>query len=324
MARDATGIGSLTAVFGRTRDPRQVRFFTIASLRWVIRNRAWSWWYLVRYWRFLLVAAAQPAHRHHWLRLRPPSPGTRTQGICPADHGRCWHVGDENRIRAHEGTMRIGDKCVFGRDNTVNGYLDIEFGSGCIVADWVYVVRLRPRLRRRDDPDRTRAGQVSGAHRSGLLARHEGHRPARNGGGQRCILAANSVVRGEVPPESIVAGVPGRVVKNRREVYDALAQRRAALAHIKRRPPTPPLPTRQTPSKPTPTRPLPPPRMHPGDQRWRCSPSALVRRLRTPWGPCAPPRRLRARWCTNAPSASRCACSAPSVRPGRATAPTPP
>ena len=53
--------------------------------------------------------------------------------------------------------------------------------------------------------------------------------------GNGCILAANSVVRGEVPPESIVAGVPGRVVKNRREVYDALAQRRAALAHIKQK-----------------------------------------------------------------------------------------
>ncbi len=32
--------------------------------------------------------------------------------------GRWVHLGDENRLRAHEGTLRIGDKCVFGRDNT--------------------------------------------------------------------------------------------------------------------------------------------------------------------------------------------------------------
>ena len=35
--------------------------------------------------------------------------------------------------------MRVGDKCVFGRDNTVNCFLDVEFGEGTIVADWVYV-----------------------------------------------------------------------------------------------------------------------------------------------------------------------------------------
>ena len=35
------------------RDPGQARFLTLASLRWVIRNRAWRPWYLVRYWRLL-------------------------------------------------------------------------------------------------------------------------------------------------------------------------------------------------------------------------------------------------------------------------------
>ena len=53
--------------------------------------------------------------------------------------GRWVHLGDGNRLRAHEGTLRVGDKCVFGRDNTVNCYLDIEFGARSLVADWVYV-----------------------------------------------------------------------------------------------------------------------------------------------------------------------------------------
>ena len=53
--------------------------------------------------------------------------------------GRWVHIGRGNAIRCHEGTLRIGDKCVFGKDNTVNCYLDIEFGAATIVADWVYV-----------------------------------------------------------------------------------------------------------------------------------------------------------------------------------------
>ncbi|MFM7210951.1 MAG: acyltransferase, partial [Actinomycetota bacterium] len=43
-----------SATLSSRRDPRQARFLTWASLRWVWRNRAWSWWYLIRYWRFLV------------------------------------------------------------------------------------------------------------------------------------------------------------------------------------------------------------------------------------------------------------------------------
>ena len=32
---------------------RSARFLTWASLRWVLRHRAYTPWYLVRYWRFL-------------------------------------------------------------------------------------------------------------------------------------------------------------------------------------------------------------------------------------------------------------------------------
>ena len=49
------------------------------------------------------------------------------------------HVGDLTRLRAHEGTLRIGDRAVFGRDASVNCYLDVEIGAATMVADWVYV-----------------------------------------------------------------------------------------------------------------------------------------------------------------------------------------
>lgn len=35
----------------RLRDPRQANFLTRDSLKWVLANRAYTPWYLVRYWR---------------------------------------------------------------------------------------------------------------------------------------------------------------------------------------------------------------------------------------------------------------------------------
>ena len=42
------------------RPPAGTRFLTLDSLRWIIRNRAWSWWYLVRYWRFFWFKVRNP------------------------------------------------------------------------------------------------------------------------------------------------------------------------------------------------------------------------------------------------------------------------
>ena len=49
------------------------------------------------------------------------------------------HIGDKNTIRAHEGSLRFGDKVVLGRDNVINCYLDIELGDSVLMADWCYV-----------------------------------------------------------------------------------------------------------------------------------------------------------------------------------------
>jgi acetyltransferase-like isoleucine patch superfamily enzyme len=53
--------------------------------------------------------------------------------------------------------------------------------------------------------------------------------------GAGSVLAAHSLVNKDVPPMSVVVGVPGRVVKNRVETYEADAERREALADIARK-----------------------------------------------------------------------------------------
>ena len=119
---------------------RQARFLTLASLRWVIRHRAWTPWYLVRYWRFLVFKLRNPhVVTEGFVFLGRNVTLEARRGYGRLILGRWVHIGSGNSIRCHEGTLRIGDKCVFGKDNTVNSYLDIEFGAATIVADWVYV-----------------------------------------------------------------------------------------------------------------------------------------------------------------------------------------
>ena len=200
------------------RDPRQARFLTLASLRWVIRHRAWTPYYLVRYCRFF------------WLRLRNPRVvtegfvflGRGVELYARAGYGRLilgrWvHIGDGSRLRVHEGTLRVGDKCVFGSTSTVNCYLDVEFGAATLVADWVYIC----------DFDHVIADVSTPIKDQGIVKA-----PVRVGAdvwigvkatilrgvtiGRGSVVAAHTVVTDGVPPYSIVAGAPGRVVRGRK------------------------------------------------------------------------------------------------------------
>ncbi|MBV8933678.1 MAG: acyltransferase, partial [Kutzneria sp.] len=122
------------------RDPHQARLLTVASLKWIVRNRAYTPWYLLRYWRLLRFRLANP----HVVLRGMVFLGRGVELYCRPGYGRLeigrWvHIGDGTSIRCHEGSLRIGDKVVFGRDNTVNCYLDVEIGAATLVADWVYV-----------------------------------------------------------------------------------------------------------------------------------------------------------------------------------------
>lgn len=216
-------------LLGRHRDPRQARFLTLASLRWVVRHRAWTPWYLVRYWRLLRFRLANPHVILHGMVFL----GRRVELHCRPGYGRMeigrWvHIGDGNAIRCHEGSLRIGDKAVFGRENTVNCYLDIEIGSATLVADWVYICDFDHVT---DDVHRPIKDQgiVKTPVRIGpdcwLGTKVTVLRGTRIGRG--CVLGAHSVVRGDVPDFSVAVGTPAKVVRNRLADYEAAAEARA-------------------------------------------------------------------------------------------------
>ena len=200
-------------------DPRQARFLTVASLRWVLRHRAWTPWYLVRYWR-LLRMRMRVRHRDV-VTEGMVFLGRRVEIAARPGYGRVvlgrWvHVGDETRLRAHEGTLRIGDKVVFGRGDTVNCYLDVEVGARTLVADWVYITDFDHRFDNLDLPIKDQ-GIVKSPVRIGpdcwLGVKVSVLRGSVIGRG--CVVAAHAVVRGDIPDRSVAAGVPARVLKNR-------------------------------------------------------------------------------------------------------------
>ena len=219
------------------RDPRQARFLTIASLRWVLRHRAWTPWYLLRYWRLLVLRVRRPdvvleglVFLGRKVRLEP-RPGYGRLVVGP------WvHIGDLTRLRAHEGTLRIGGKTIIGSDTTVNCYLDVEIGAASLVADWVYIC----------DFDHVTADVTVPIKDQGLVKT-----PVRIGPGcwlgvkssvlrgtllgEGSVLAAHGVARGVYPPMSVVAGAPGRIVADRAERYARTADHRAALADMARK-----------------------------------------------------------------------------------------
>lgn len=124
----------------RLRDPRQAKFLTLASLKWVLANRAYTPWYLVRYWRLLRFKLANPhIITRGMVFLGKGVEIHATPELAQLEIGRWVHIGDKNTIRAHEGSLRFGDKVVLGRDNVINTYLDIEIGDSVLMADWCYI-----------------------------------------------------------------------------------------------------------------------------------------------------------------------------------------
>lgn len=215
--------------FGRRRDPKQARFLTLSSLRWIIRQRAWTPWYLVRYWRLLRFRLANP----HVVLRGMVFLGKGVELHCRPGYGRLeigrWvHIGDGNAIRCHEGSLRIGDKAVFGRENTVNCYLDIEIGSSTLVADWVYICDFDHKTEDVHQPIKDQ-GIVKTPVRIGpdcwLGTKVTVLRGTRVGRG--CVLGAHSVVRGQIPDYSIAVGSLAKVVRNRLADYEAAAEQRA-------------------------------------------------------------------------------------------------
>lgn len=205
----------------RRRDRRQARFLTIASLRWVIRERAWTPYYLLRYWRFLVFRLRHPrVVTEGFVFLGKGVEVEVSKTSAQLVLGKWVHIGNGNKLRAHNGSLRLGDKVVLGSDNVINAHLDVEIGASTLISDWVYICDFDHSMRELDRPIKDQ-GLLTSPVRIGpdcwVGTKATVLRGADIGAGS--VLAAHTVARGAFAAGSIVAGVPGRVVKNRRDIY---------------------------------------------------------------------------------------------------------
>lgn len=177
--------------------------------------------YTPRYWRYRL--------RYWWFRFR--NPHVRTSGLIFLERGaeiRCtrgrghlelgrliW-VGRGTAIRCHEGFLRVGDKVVFGRDDTVDCYLDVDIGAETLFGDRVYVSDFDHRFDRLDVPIR-KQGIVKSPVRIGRDCWIGEKATVLRGSavGDGSVVGAQTVVRGAFPARSVIVGNPGRVVRRR-------------------------------------------------------------------------------------------------------------
>lgn len=197
---------------------RSARLLTWSSLCWVLRKRAYTWWYLVRYWRFLVF------------KLRNPHVITRGMVFFDRDvrvdarrgYGRLilgkWvHLGANTALRCHEGTLSLGDKSNLARGVSINCYLDVEIGDSALIADDVYVSDFDHRFDDLTIPIKDQ-GIVKSRVRIGrdvwLGTKVTVCRGVVIGDGT--VVGANAVVTKDLPPFSVAAGVPARVLMNRK------------------------------------------------------------------------------------------------------------
>ncbi len=146
-------------------------------------------------------------------------------------YGEQWiSIGNETMVADHvticagmapghdlgpDPVLRIGDRCVIGRGSHIVAHHSIDIGSDVFTGPYVYITDQNHQYA---DPDLPigRQWPVNSAVTIGAgcwlgtgTVILPGSRLGRN-----VVVAAGSVVRGEVPDHCVVAGVPAKVVRS--------------------------------------------------------------------------------------------------------------
>ena len=197
--------------------PRYPRWGWRQAIGFAVERRMFSREHLALYLRYAAHRVRHPHVQFQGLAFL----GRNVELFAGRGHGRmvigpwCW-IGSHNSLRAHEGNLRLGAKVVLGARNVINGYLDIEVGSDCLLSDWIYVCDFDHRYEDLSVPIRkqgirktpVRLGQdVWVGEKVSIL------RGADVGTGS--VIGSQSVIKGFVPPFSIAVGNPARVLRSR-------------------------------------------------------------------------------------------------------------
>jgi acetyltransferase-like isoleucine patch superfamily enzyme len=130
--------------------------------------------------------------------------------------GRWSWIGHGTKIRAHEGVVEIGAKSVLGQECTISSFQHVSIGRECIVADRVMLIDFDHGVVEEDRPVR-----LQGIYKRDVNVGHNcwiGYGACILRGvtvGENSIVGTSSVVTKDLPPNSVVAGAPARILRMR-------------------------------------------------------------------------------------------------------------
>ncbi|MBY0467399.1 MAG: acyltransferase [Burkholderiaceae bacterium] len=136
--------------------------------------------------------------------------------------GRNVNIGPYTTIQASGVLSRLGTGCSIGANSGIGGYSFIGCGGGVriganvIMGQYVSFHSENHVIDRTDVPIR-----VQGVIRKGIVIEDDcwvGAKVTFLDGchvGRGCVVAAGAVVRGDIPPYSIIGGVPAKVIRSR-------------------------------------------------------------------------------------------------------------
>jgi acetyltransferase-like isoleucine patch superfamily enzyme len=130
--------------------------------------------------------------------------------------GRWSWLGNDCKVRVHEGVVEIGAKSVLGQECTLTCFRRIAIGRDCIIADKVMMLDFDHGV-----VDVERPIREQGIYKRPVEIGHNcwiGYGASILRGvkvGQNCVIGTNSVVTKDVPDNAVVGGVPARVLRLR-------------------------------------------------------------------------------------------------------------
>ncbi len=132
--------------------------------------------------------------------------------------GRWVRIGNQTKVRCHEGLISIGAKTVLGEECTLSAYQRIAIGRECIIADRAMLIDFDHAAAEVERPIR-----LQGIYKRDVRVGNNvwiGYGACVLRGvtvGDNAIIGAMAVVTKDVPANAVVAGVPARVIRMRDE-----------------------------------------------------------------------------------------------------------
>jgi acetyltransferase-like isoleucine patch superfamily enzyme len=181
-------------------------------------------------WHHMQQAGAVTADSAAGRRFAAFGPGTLMAFPTGAVYGERWiEVGDKTMIAelvtmcagmapghdlGPDPVLRLGDRCVIGRGSHIVAHHSIEIGDDVYTGPYVYITDQNHKYEDIDTPI-GRQWPVNSAVKVGAGSWLGTGAVILPGAtiGRNVVVAAGSVVRGEVPDNCVVAGVPARIVR---------------------------------------------------------------------------------------------------------------